>query len=680
MSLISIGLSGLKASQTALSVTSNNVANADTKGYSRQSVVQASAMVQSIGVGFIGTGTTVSDIRRIYNSYMDSQLQTSTALSSDATAFAAQVSATDKLLSDGGTGVSSALTSFFTALQTASSSPNDSASRQLLLTQAKGLTDRFNSIGAQLTQQNTNMNDAMVALSSQVNQLSSSIASLNQQIGVLSGNGNTPNSLLDSRNEAVRQLNELVGVTVQQREGRYDVYLGTGQALVNGVNSYEMSAAPGATDKSQYALTVQYQNYSTDVTSVVTGGEIGGLLRYRSEVLNPTQNELGRVAMVLADSVNTQLGQGLDANGAFGGSLFSSLNSPTAVSQRSSASSANTGNGGLSINIADTSKLTAYDYQVKFVDGDNYTVTRSDGTAMGSYSRTETPQRAIDGFNLALANGSINAGDTFVVSPTRYGAGSVSTTLTDPSKLALAGPLLGTVGSGNVGTGVITQPSLSTPLNVNDSAALAELQGAVKNSTPVKLVFAAAANGAQSYTIYNRQGEGVGTGTIVPGQQNDLSIKVPMVDANGAKLYEADGVTQKTFAVSMSVNGSPSQGDSFSVAFNSSGKTDNRNATALLGLQTRNTVGVSNGNTGSSMTSAYASIVSSVGAKASQAVVDTAATGAILTQAKSNRDSVSGVSLDEEAADLIKFQQYYTASSQIIKTAQEIFSTLLNAL
>lgn len=680
MSLISIGLSGLNASQTALSVTSNNISNAATTGYSRQSALQSASMVQNLGVGYVGTGTTVSDIRRIYNQYMDSQLQTGTALSADATAYAAQVSATDKLLSDSGTGISSALTSFFTALQSASSTPNDNSARQLLLTQSKGLSDRFNSISSQLTQQNTAINAQLNTLAGQVNDLAKSVASLNKQIGALTAGGSTPNSLLDARNEAVRQLNELVGVTVQQSNGNYDVYLGSGQALVNGVSSNTLTAAPSAADKSQYSLTINYQDFSTDITSVVSGGEIGGLLRYRSEVLNPSLNELGRVAMVVSDAVNTQLGQGLDANGEFGSTLFASLNTATSMAQRSSANSGSSaGSGNLAVKITDTSKLSTYDYQVKFTSDSAYTVTRSDGTAMGSFDLSDDPAPEIDGFSLSLTGGALSAGDSFKVTPTRSGASDISTTLTDVSKLAFAGPLTGTLGSGNVGTGVITQPSLTTSLNINDTTALAQLQGAVKDSTPVKLVFAAASNGSQAYTLYNAKGDSIGTGTIVPGQDNKLSINVPMVDAEGEPINDADG-NQQTFTFETTVSGSPASGDSISVAFNADGKTDNRNATALLDLQTKATVGVSNGNTGASLTNAYASLVSSVGAKAAQATVDSSATDAILTQAKANRDSVSGVSLDEEAANLIKFQQYYTASSQIIKSAQEIFTTLLNAL
>ena len=229
MSLISIGLSGLNASQTALAITGNNIANAAVSGYSRQQVIQGTGASQNIGVGFVGTGTTLQDVRRIYNAYLDNQLQTATSLNTDAAAFQDQITGIDKLLAESSTGISSVLTAFFSALQTASAKPSDVASRQLLLTQAQTLSNRFNAISSEMNKQNDSINSQLDTLSGQVNKLTASIADLNKQITQLSASGASPNNLLDARSEAVRQLNELVGVTVQERDGNYDVYLGNGQ-------------------------------------------------------------------------------------------------------------------------------------------------------------------------------------------------------------------------------------------------------------------------------------------------------------------------------------------------------------------------------------------------------------------------------------------------------------------
>lgn len=679
MSLISIGLSGLNASQTALSITGNNIANAAVSGYSRQQTIQTTGPSHNIGTGFVGTGTTLSDVRRIYNAYLDNQLQTSTSLNTDAAAFQDQITGIDKLLAESDTGISSVLTAFFSALQTASAKPSDVASRQLLLTQAQTLSNRFNAISSQMSKQNDSINSQLDTLSGQVNKLTSSIADLNKQITQLSASGASPNNLLDARSEAVRQLNELVGVTVQERDGNYDVYLGNGQSLVTGNRANTLSAVPSAADQSQYSLQINYPTFSSDVTSVVTGGQIGGLLRYRNDVLTPSMNELGRVALVVADSINSQLGQGLDANAQFGSALFSSINSALAISQRSLASANNSaGSGNLDVTIANSGALTTYDYEVKFTGPNQYSVRRSDGTDMGNFDLTTTPPPVIDGFTLKLNGGGLAAGDSFKVSPTRSAAGSINTVLTDANKLAFAGPINGVVGSGNTGSGTITQPNLGAKLDIYGGADTALIQDSIKHSMPVRMVFQAASGGTQGYTLYDSKGNSIGTGTIVPGQDNKLTINVPMRDASGAPLLDGSG-NPRTFSVETTVGGSPATNDSFTFGFNADGKSDNRNAQALLGLQTKSTVGVNSGG-GSSFTSAYASLVERVGAKANQAKIDTVATKAVLDAAKESRNGVSGVNLDDEAANLIKFQHYYTASSQIIKAAQETFSILINAL
>ncbi|MGE8305133.1 MAG: flagellar hook-associated protein FlgK [Pseudomonas kermanshahensis] len=678
-SLISIGLSGLGASQAALSVTSNNIANAATSGYSRQQAVQVAGPSHNIGAGFLGTGTTLSDVRRIYSAYLDNQLQTATSLQADSVAFQDQITSVDKLLADRDTGISSVLTAFFSALQTASATPGDVASRQLLLTQAQTLSNRFNAVGTQLTQQNETINSQLGTLAGQVNKLTSNIAEYNKQIVAATATGNTPNSLLDARSEAVRQLNELVGVTVQERDGNYDVYLGSGQSLVTGVKANTLSVQPGVADKSQASLRINYESFSSDVTSVVSGGTIGGLLRYRQDVLIPSMNELGRVALVVADSINSQLGQGLDANAQFGSALFSSINSASALAQRSLASSSNSaGSGNLDVTIADSGALTTYDYEVKFTSANQYSVRRSDGTDMGSFDLSADPAPVIDGFSLALKGGGLAAGDSFKVIPTRSAAGNISTIMTDANKLAFAGPISATAGSGNGGTGTITQPVLGDSLDIYGGEDTALVQQAIRDSMPVRVVFDAANGGSQGYKLFDAKGTQIGTGSVVPGQDNKLSVAVPMLDAAGKPILDGDG-KPRSFNVETTIGGSPSANDSFTLSFNADGKADNRNATSLLELQTKSTVATGSGG-GTSFTSAYASLVERVGAKASQAAIDTTATQAVFKSAAESRSAVSGVNLDDEAASLVKFQHYYTASSQIIKAAQETFSTLINAL
>nr|WP_272885436.1 flagellar hook-associated protein FlgK [Stutzerimonas stutzeri] len=666
--MISIGLSGLSASQTALATTGNNIANVDTAGYSRQSVVQKSASAEFIGVGYVGNGTTVADVRRIYSEYLNTQLRTSTGLDAEAQTYLTQINQTDALLADSTTGISSVLSSFFEALQTAAENPTDASARALLLTNASGLAERFSSVYSQLADQNTYINSQLSSMAEQVNQLASSIANYNQAIVQASASGATPNDLLDARDQALVDLSELIGVTVVMEGNNANVFIGSGQPLVMGNTASTLTAEPSTTDPTRLNLMLTSGYSSVDVTSVVSGGSISGLVRYREEVLDPTLNELGRLALVIADQVNSQLGQGIDLNGDFGTSLFSDINSALAASQRSLAQAGNSaGSGNLSVYIEDSSKLSTSDYEVTFSSATGYSVRRlSDGADLGSYDLSDDPAPVIDGFSLAMEAGTVAAGDKFTIIPTRTAAGSIGVVMTDASKLAFAAPLVATSSSGNYGTGSISSVALASgsALDIYDAAANADTQASIQNAMPVKLVFDAASGSAQGYTLYDVQGNALGTGSIVPGQSNTVTVSIA---ANPPSVPSA-------FEFELAISGSPAAGDSFTVAFNADSDSDNRNALALLDLQTASTIGKH------SITSTYSQLIETVGAKASQAALDASATSTILSQATANRESVSGVNLDEEAANLIKFQQYYTAAAQVIKAAQQMFDTIINTL
>lgn len=667
MSLISIGLSGVTASQTALNTTGNNITNVDTEGYSRQTVEQVASAAQSIGVAYVGTGTTVADVRRIYSDYLNSQLRSSTSLDAEAQTYYTSISSVDSLLADSTTGISSALSSFFDALQTVSSTPTDTSARALLLTSAQSLSDRFASVYSQLADQNSYVNSQLSASANEVNALAQKIADYNQAITAASASGATPNSLLDARDQAVSDLSELVGVSVVEQDGSYNVYIGSGQPLVVGNTVSTLSAVPSTDDPSRYSLVLTGSSgTSVDVTDSISGGSMTGLIRYREEVLDPTMNELGRLALVVSDTINSQLAQGLDLDGEFGSLLFADINSDSMISQRSIGQTGNSDpSSNLNVTISDSSALSTSDYEITFTSDTEYTVKRlSDGKDMGSYSLNDDPPAEIDGFTLSLGTGTVAAGDRFTVMPTRTAASQISVVMTDSDELAMAAPLTVSASASNYGSGTVSDLTLTTSLDIYDSSEQNSLSSSIENGMPVKLLFGdVASDGTQSYTVYDSAGNSIGTGSIVQGQSNTLSITVA---ANGSTVTS-------DFSFELTISGSPASGDSYSVSFNADGSTDNTNALALLDLQTSATVG------SASMTSAYAALVETVGAQTSQAELDATATSTILAQAQENVSSLSGVNLDEEAANLIMYQQYYTASSKIIEIAQSIFNTLIQS-
>ncbi|WP_447768723.1 flagellar hook-associated protein FlgK [Pseudomonas kilonensis] len=688
MSLLNIGMSGLSASQTALVTTGNNIANVDTAGYSRQQTVQTTKASNQYGNVFIGSGTTLADVRRVYNAFLEAQLKTTTSLNSDAAAYQGQITPLDSLLSDSGTGLNGALTKFFASVQNVNAKPGDDASRQLLLSDAQALSNRFNSVANQLTEQSQNINGNLSNMVDQVNNLAATVAQLNKKIAEVSNAGGAPNDLLDARSETIRQLSTFTGTQVVENGSSLDIYLGSGQPLVMGNIVNTLQAVPDKNDPGRIGIQLNSGSSSMDLTSVLTGGEIGGLMRYRSTVLDPAMSELGRVALVVADQMNSVQASGIDMNGAFGSNLFTNINSAAQISQRSVASLNNSaGSGNFNIAIKDSGKLTTNDYKVTFTTGTDYTVQRlPDGTSMGAFNTATTPPPVIDGFSMTFANGTAAAGDTFKLTPTRNEAANIKTEMTDSKRLAIAAPLGAAITPGGSGTLTIPasgQPSMTTKLDIYDAATTTIIQNGIKNSMPVKVVFGAtAASGAsQAYQLLDAKGGLISSGTIKPGESNTLSLSVPLKDATGAPIFDSSvPPVQRTVTFDMSIAGAPSEGASISIGLSQPGSLDNRNGTVLAGLQTAKTVDTGSSSKGISLNDAYGKLVEGVGAKAAQGKLDSAATGAILDNAKNARDSLSGVDLDEETGNLVKFQQYYTASSQIIKAAQEIFSTLINSL
>ncbi|SFB47965.1 flagellar hook-associated protein 1 FlgK [Pseudomonas sp. NFIX10] len=688
MSLLNIGMSGLSASQTALVTTGNNISNVDTAGYSRQQTVQTTKASNQYGNVFIGSGTTLADVRRVYNSYLEAQLKTTTSLNSDAAAYQGQITPLDSLLSDSGTGMNGALTKFFASVQNVNAKPGDDASRQLLLSDAQALSNRFNSIASQLTAQNENINGNLTNMVEQINNLATTVAQLNKKIAEVSNAGGAPNDLLDARSETIRQLSTFTGTQVVENGSSLDIYLGSGQPLVMGNITNKLEAVPDKNDPGRIGIQLNSGSSVMDITQVLTGGEIGGLMRYRSTVLDPAMNELGRVALVVADQMNSIQASGIDKNGAFGSNLFTNINSAAQMSQRSVASLGNSaGSGNFNVSIEDTGKLTTNDYKITFTSATNYTVQRlPDNTSLGAFSTTTTPAPVVDGFSLTFANGTAATGDSFKITPTRNSASSIKTEMTDSKRLAIAAPLGAAITPGGSGTLTIPasgQPTMTTKLDIYDEATTSIIQNGIKSSMPVKVVFGATSSDgtSQAYQLLDAKGGTISSGTIKPGQSNTLSLSVPLKDASGAPIMDSSiPPVQRTVTFDMSIAGSPSNGAGIDVNLSQPGSLDNRNGTVLAGLQTAKTVDTNSASKGISLNDAYGKLVEGVGSKAAQGKLDSAATGAILDNAKSARDSLSGVDLDEETGNLVKFQQYYTASSQIIKAAQEIFSTLINSL
>jgi flagellar hook-associated protein 1 FlgK len=471
-------------------------------------------------------------------------------------------------------------------------------------------------------------------------------------------------------------LSTFVGVNVvAQNDGTQNVFIGSGQPLVIGNNAARLEVVPGANDPNRSEIQFIVGASRQTITTQVTGGELGGILRYREEVLDKTFNSLGRLALSISDQVNSQLGQGLDLKGQVGTKLFGDFNEESLARLRVLPSTTNSSNASPVLNISNSSLLTTSDYRLEF-DGTNYSARRlSDNQPMtvtqnppGTLSFQDSAGRN-QGFQVVLGTPAPAAGDSFVLQPTRIGASTMSTVLDQADQLAFAAPVRAEANLQNRGNGVISQPTLQSNGSNIDPAALKAA------FPPITLTYDSAAGNftglpaGATLTRVDNKGQPITpapTPLFTPGQQNTFQLTL------------VDGTS-----VNMSLSGRPENGDRFNIGFNQNGVSDNRNALALVGLQSKQVVGVdptvTGIATGSSFTDSYGDLIERVGTLTAQARQDNDATGAILKQAQDNRDSLSAVNLDEEAANLIKFEQYYNASAQVIQVARSLFDTLIGA-
>lgn len=465
--ILEIGISGLRVHQTALTVTGNNIANVDTEGYSRQDASIVSQNPQFKGGVWIGGGARVDDVRRIYDEFLVGQLQKDTTTFNYFDTLSSNAEQIDKLLADPGTGIQPGIENMFGAFQAAIDDPSSLPARQVVLSESQGLVDRFASIDDRLRDSNNILNGQMGTLATQMNTLAESISELNTQIqfATASAQGNYPNELLDKRDLAIKELSELVSVTVATQDNdSVNIFIGNGQPLVVGKDVNKVTVGPGQQDPSRDALYFERDGVVQNITNEVDGGKLGGLLAYRREVLDPVINQIGRAAIALQFNMNEQHALGIDINGQQGGLFFNDVNDSLLASSRviSDGDNAKPDDRDIKVNITDPNELTDSDYKIEFVGPNDYTfrVTRiKDGEEMLTTSlSTEYPETFnIDGFDISFEGGNFKQGDQFYLTPTRNGAKDLDLDIQIPQELALATAVMTETDVGNQGQAIISQ-------------------------------------------------------------------------------------------------------------------------------------------------------------------------------------------------------------------------------
>ncbi len=644
--LMQVGLSGLLAFQRALGTTSNNIVNASTPGYSRQRVELGTQSPSVMGEGYLGNGVIVAGIGRVYDRFLADQLIRQTAGNGQQERLYGLASQVDGLLGDDRSGLAPALDDFFAALQDLSADPASLAARQALIGQGESLGARFNDLYAELDSQRRGLNDEIESTVAQINSLASGIADLNDQIRVAQASTQgEPNDLLDVRDRMLTDLAALVAVdTAVQGDGTVNVFIGNGQALVVGTRAERLEAVSNRYDPGR--LEVAYGNSGVQISQALTGGSLGGVLEFRDTVLNPALDGLGRVAAGLAGSVNAQHALGVDLDGAPGGTFF---NSPSPVAMDAAD---NTGDGALALAYADTEALRATEYRLER-NGAAYTLIRLDDDSETDLSSLGFPGAAVtvDGLEISLASGTIADGDSFLIQPVRRGAAQIDMALSDPRRLAAAAPLSAVADAANAGNGRVG------PMAVTDTAMLP----LADNNGPVTLTFRDDTGGGQPGYVVSDSGGTIGVLDYDPATESSgKEVVLPSP-------YDGIGFT---------LGGTPVDGDSITLDDTPAGSADNGNALALAALQTAALLDQG----GSTLGEAYSGVVTDVATATSRAGMARDAQAALLAQTSASREAVSGVNLDEEAADLLRYQQAYEASAQIISVAESLFQTVLGAL
>ena len=566
--MLGTAITGLQAFQRSLETTSHNIANVNTEGYSRQRVDLVTSKEQMIGVGYLGTGVSINNISRSYDQFITTQLRSSTAAYGDVDKYSQLASQVDDIMADPAVGMEPAIKNFFNAVNEAADDPSSIPARQVLLSETEILTSRFDTMSSRFQQIREQINTDMVVMTDEITSLAKNIANLNVQIANAQGQASgdqQPNDLLDKRDTALNQLAELVDISVVPgNSNMVSVFMGKGQVLVLDTFANQVLTKPTIFDPSKLDVVIKTTSGTEEiVTTQVTGGALAGTLRFREEILDPAQQQLGSVAASIAMEFNNIHETGFDLDGNAGELFFKGQGMgttpiPVAVSTTNSVGSSIT----VMFDKTNISSIDFSDYQldvgvgpvyslIRSADNTSITLTDSGGGVLIATAPDKSPGITINSVGLT-------AGDTFLIRPTFTAASTIGQNITDPRKLALA-----------------------------------------TNKSP-----------DDSYTI-----------------------KGPMPG-------------------------------------------DNRNGLLLAALE--NKQGMLGGTT--SFQGGYGLVVSEVGVLTSSAQIATAAQEALLNNAKDAWGNVSGVNLDEEAANLIKFQQSYQAAAQMISVSNNLFDSLIGAI
>lgn len=626
--LLNVGSRALLANEVALQTIGNNIANSSTVGYSRQNVVLQTVEGQYTGGGYIGKGVDIQTIQRNHDEYLTRQAALSKSVSASDVTRANKLLQMEDIFKGGTNGLGAAVTDMMNAFSDVASAPTDLTARTVVLTRADEAASRFNNAATQLGNLQTGLNTELQNAAAAVNTITTNLAAVNGQIQQAKGNGQSPNDLLDKRDNLINQLNQFIQTTqVDADDGTVTVFAASSQPLVLGTKATAIQAQqqsdPVDATKSEIAMVYGTQKVVLS-EDMMGGGSITGMLKFQNQDLAQGLNLLGRIAVSITSVANAQHQLGLDLDGNAGGNLFTPVSMPAGVPATS-----NTGSGtvGVSVDVATVAKLAASDYKVTFTSPTAFTVTRlSDNTAIAP-----TSPGIYDGLAIT-ATGTPAAGDSFLVQPFRTAASKIAPAFASPRQLAVSSPVQASMGTTNTG-----------------SLAVANLSA---KSVPIPAAVTLTFTSSNSYT---RSDTGPTSYTYSPGTAIAFDAATP------------------SSGWSLTLSGAAQTGDKITLgpANSSFTKLNSSNADALLSLRDMALFD------GSSLSDGYAALMSQVGVKVQSVQYSAEVSKSIADSLETSRTSVSGVNLDEEAAKLLQYQQAYQASAKMVQISQTIFDSLM---
>ena len=339
---LSIAVGGLLAEQGALDLTTNNVANASTPGYSRQRPVMLEGDPVPVGPLLFGSGVVLQAVQSVRDPILELRLNEETQQQSQLDTMVSAMQQIEVMFSGSTGDIGSQITNFFSSLQQLSTNPASTSARQGVLTAANNLAAAFRSTVNNLQSQRSNLDLSVGQTVDQINLLSSQIATLNQQISGMESLHQDAGTFTDQRTQLIRQLSELVDVSVVKSDNTLTITTSSGDALVAGNKSFALTTQVDASGV-QHVL-----SQGNDITTKLTGGSLAGTIAVRDQKIPALQSDLDTLAAAVATAINTAHRQGTDLAGNAGGDLFSP---PPAGGVNAAAS--------LSVLITDPSKIAA---------------------------------------------------------------------------------------------------------------------------------------------------------------------------------------------------------------------------------------------------------------------------------------------------------------------------------